>query len=348
MATVAAVVAIAVSVWLVSGSPFGRRGGGVAYAATLEPVANATGGASAVHVVLRMLTRPGEDFAYVNLEGNLQRVEGWVVAPRGPMNHGRSRMEKADRVYYFDGMDSVSYHPERKEAFRNQGGSVDLLWLWPAAWVRQVLDRPAAGVTVLAHEESNGTGRLLLREEGAKLAESERPYFLFDFDRETEVEWDLKTRLLTGLKRWVDDQGARRLFSELVSIEYLPSIDDSVFRFELPSDARWGGVRETPSKPPAVGPRDAAVAFFEAAMRGDRATLETYCPSPATVDLLLGRWRPSEIGYVGQPYRSGSYPGVYVPYKVRFGRGVFSSVREFRLAMRNDNPHRRWVEDGGL
>ncbi len=46
----------------------------------------------------------------------------------------------------------------------------------------------------------------------------------------------------------------------------------------------------------------------------------------------------------GEPFRSGDYPGVYVPYKVRFSAGV----REHNLALRNDNPQNRWVYHGGI
>ncbi len=73
-----------------------------------------------------------------------------------------------------------------------------------------------------------------------------------------------------------------------------------------------------------------------------------FCGSPSTVDWLLAeRNRPTEILYIGEPFRAGPYPGVFVPYKVRFGQG-WRSVRTHNLALRNDNDQRRWAFDGGI
>jgi len=344
-------VVVAVLGWFVLGFILGPGGSGVAFAAMLEPVAQATGKVEGVHVVIRVLTRPGEDFAFANLGGDLQKVEAWIRGPSGPEDPGRSRLEKLDRIYCFDGKELISYHPAKKEAFRAKAsqGAADLLLFWPATWVRQILSTPSKDVEVLSHEEKSGKGRLLLHERAAKLDPRQEPSFWSDFDRETEIEWDLSTLRLTGLEQWVFDRGERRLFSELVSIEYLPAIDESVFHLDLPPDVRWGGERHASSEIAALGPRDLARVFFEAAMEGDRATLEMVCPSPATVDAMLGGdRRPSRIYYIGEPFRSGSYPGVYVPYRVRFGSGPKSVVKEYQMAVRNDNPEHRWVFDGGI
>jgi hypothetical protein len=187
---------------------------------------------------------------------------------------------------------------------------------------------------------------MLLREHAAPGRRLE-PSFLGDFDRETEVVWDLATQRLLELRRWVYDGDQRRLFSELTSVEYLDSIEDDTFRIDLPADVRWGGVTDAPADIAALGPREVTVRLFEAASKGDRPMLEQLCPSPATVDFLLDvTHRPSELLFVGEPFRSGDYPGVYVPYRVRFGPD--GRVKEHNLALRDDNPMQRWVYDGGI
>ena len=166
------------------------------------------------------------------------------------------------------------------------------------------------------------------------------------FERETAVEWDLSTQRLVGIKRWIHRDGEPVLFSETERIEYLPALDPNLFEPELPEDVRWGGVAEGPPMLLDLGPREVAWAIFDAAARGDRETLKLFCGSPATVDSLLEE-RPTKIYFVGDPFRSGRYAGVYVPYKVRFGDGLFA-VKEHNLALRNDNPQNRWIFDGGL
>jgi hypothetical protein len=313
-------------------------------AAVLEPIIVATEKAGAVHLVVRMLGRDGEDFSFVNLRGEMTEVEAWLEWPRVPGGQGRARVEKRDRIRQFDGTETVVYFPERNEAYRFESAGVNLELFWPAAWVRYIQNRPTPGVEIVSHDESAGRGRLLLRERGADTSPL-GPTFLGGFDRETEIEWDLKTNLLLGLKRWVYDDGERRLFSELVSIEYLDTLSAETFKLELPEDVRWGGVKLASIELLDLGPREVADELFDAAGRGDRERVETLCPSPAMVDWLMDKNnQPTEILYIGEPFRAGEYAGVYVPYKIRFGE----EIREHNLALRNDNPENRWVYDGGI
>jgi hypothetical protein len=340
--TATAAVMIAAAVWI----GVGPGGTSVTFAAVLDPVLEATDGVRAVHVVLRMLTREGEDFSYVNLDGEPRTVEAWIEWPQKPGDTGRARVDKTDRIYVYDGTQSVFYHPLRGEAYKGSGPFGHELF-WPAAWVRQIRNQPPADVEVLAHEEIGNRGRLLIREKGADIGPLD-PSFLGDFDRETEVVWDLDSNLLTDLRRWVLIDGERRLFSEVVSIDYLDSVDDDVFSLQLPENVKWGGVREAPVAILELGPREVAQRFFDAALDGDREQLELFCPSPSMVDWLLDeKHRPTEILYIGEPFRAGDYPGVYVPYKVRFGTGWFS-VKEYNLALKNNNDQHRWVYDGGI
>ena len=48
---------------------------------------------------------------------------------------------------------------------------------------------------------------------------------------------------------------------------------------------------------------------------------------------------------IGEPFRSGSYPGWFVPYEIKLWTG---ETRKFNLAVRNDNPARRYIVDGGF
>ncbi|MFQ5720533.1 MAG: hypothetical protein ACE5IK_13400 [Acidobacteriota bacterium] len=341
LATVATMLAAAG--WLLFSLLLGP-GSTPAYAAMLQPVLAATDQVGAVHVVLRMLARPGEDFSYVNLEGDLTDVEAWIEIPRSPGEPGRARIDRPDRIRIFDGVQVTEYHPASREAFRGEGGPIDTSLFWPASWLEQLLNAPAAGVEIVSQEETDGIGRLVLREKGAPTG-PRPPAFLGEYDRETEVKWDLSTRLLSDLRRWVEVNGTRRLFAEVVTIDYRPSIDDAIFELEIPPDVRWGGVADAPMAFLELGPRGVAHALFEAARAGDRKTLEILCPSPATVDFLMEpRHRPDRLLFLGDPFRSGNYPGVYVPYKVSFPGGI----KTHNLAVRNDNPQHRWVFDGGI
>ncbi len=158
----------------------------------------------------------------------------------------------------------------------------------------------------------------------------------------------LTTHRLKGLRRWVEHKGERRLFLELVSIDYRPEFDAATFRLDLPPGVRWGGLSERPLPADQVGmgPAEAARTIFEAAIHRDRVSLELYVPSPALVDWFMTH--SIEVVSLGDPFRAGNYPGFYVPYEVRVKvAGVVQTTKKHNLALRNDNPQRRWRLDGG-
>jgi hypothetical protein len=48
---------------------------------------------------------------------------------------------------------------------------------------------------------------------------------------------------------------------------------------------------------------------------------------------------------LGEPFTKSPYPGVFVPYEIRFKNG---ESKKYNLAVRQDNPERKWYWDGGL
>jgi hypothetical protein len=334
---------VAAMVWAVIALLPGPAGPGVSLAAVLEPVMNATGAVPAVHVVLRVLSREGEDFDFVDLDAPAPLTyEAWIEMP-GDGRPGRARISKGDRVYAFDGTETITWHPPRNEASRTKGCALDLEQFWPAAWVRGIRDSSSA--VVREHREERGSGTLVLREPGVGVR-GRAPAFLQEFDRETEITWALGTNRLTGLRRWVLQDG-RHLVSELVSIDYLPAADPAVFALDLPAGVRWVSLAEAPDELAALGPRDVARRFFQAAIHGDQETMVLLGASPHVAEGIAALGI-TEVLSLGEPFRTGAYPGMYVPYVVRVGSGAAAALRRHNLAVRNDNAQRRWVFDGGI
>ena len=78
-----------------------------------------------------------------------------------------------------------------------------------------------------------------------------------------------------------------------------------------------------------------------------RATLEILGASPHMAGIVLAAG-VTRIGSLGRPFRTGAYPGVYVPYVIEIGHGDRMTERRYNLALRDDNAQRRWVFDGGF
>ena len=175
-----------------------------------------------------------------------------------------------------------------------------------------------------------------------------QPSHFDDFERETELEWDLSSKHLTGLRRFVYAGGARTLVMALATIEYPAHIPETRFHVQLPSDVREGGVLSAPAEIIKLEPREVARRFWQAAIDGDWDAVRLYSPTPSIVDWLKQN-RPTRIVEIGNAFHSGSYPGVFVPYKVEITVGGTATVFDKNLALRNDNnPDLRYVFDGGI
>ena len=62
-------------------------------------------------------------------------------------------------------------------------------------------------------------------------------------------------------------------------------------------------------------------------------------------ELLQSRYSGATAERLSEPVRSGKYPGWFIPCTLRMADG---SREKIRMALRNDNPEKSWVIDGGL
>jgi hypothetical protein len=97
---------------------------------------------------------------------------------------------------------------------------------------------------------------------------------------------------------------------------------------------------------PPTAPAEVARVFFQSAIDRDWARLATVCPDVACVDQMKGE-RIVEILEIGSAYTTDDYAGVYVPYAIVVREGGRLVRREHHLAVRDDNPQRRYLFDGG-
>jgi hypothetical protein len=315
--------------------------GSASVAAVLEPVAAASGRVDAVHVVMQVLSREGEDFEFVDVDAPPMIYDVWIERPAGGAAPARAKLSKGDRIYACDGDGMTVYHPRRGEAMKSPGCSIDLEMFWPQAWVEALRGADEDRVTVVRHEKGNGRGRMLLREPGTG-STGRGPAFLKEFDRETEITWDLASHMLLTLKRWVLQDG-RHLVAEALTVNYFGDPSDDMFRVDVPDTVRWVSLHDAPAELARMGPREVTRQFLQAAARGDRETLEILGASPHQAG-QIAQAGVTDVLSVGQPFESGAYAGVYVPYVIRVG----ADTRKQLLAVRNDNDQKRWVYDGGF
>ncbi len=306
-----------------------------------------------LRIGLLIRTAPHENFAYT--DPSLPPIPCTVTAEYGGTT--RWRIEKAGRIALCDG-ESVrtwlpefgegwrrkaeGYRPEEEfallldlqrlllaeqaQAFRTKGAQYEITE--DAATVRLTVAMPARG-------DFSQSDYLL----NSSIAESNtlREY---RFDKESG-------RLLDLCISAVLPDGGRSVLLESTGIAYDEPIDRAIW--EVPEGIEWIDLAE-----PVSGAQLADMTAEEAAARILRAmgpwdkrlldeALRYY--GTGVREQLEAHYGGLAIISAGKALRSGEYPGVFIPCEILLADG---RTEKLILALRNDNPEKCWLVDGGL
>jgi len=163
-------------------------------------------------------------------------------------------------------------------------------------------------------------------------------------DHTRVYRFDTATSRLTGLQILVHDNEQDVPVFEITSIRYNEPLPPQLFALALPVDVTWMGTAEdlpVSGVIPATA-REAALAFLEGAATGDwKRVAAVY-----QVDEKLRKYLDGiQVLSVGEAFRSGMYPDWFLPYEIRMPGG---ELKAHKQAVRNDNPQKRFIVDGGF
>lgn len=94
----------------------------------------------------------------------------------------------------------------------------------------------------------------------------------------------------------------------------------------------------------SLGPAETARVFWQACADKNWTKAADLAPF-TTTQKIANIYAGILIVNIGKPFRADKYAGWYVPYEIRFPSG---EIKKWNLAVRNDNPARRYVVDGGI
>jgi hypothetical protein len=134
----------------------------------------------------------------------------------------------------------------------------------------------------------------------------------------------------------------------VTEIIYNQIIDDSIFELDLPDDMNW--VREPEILPnnefyENMTPGNVARTFFEACAEKDWDEVSKFWTTSSFPKQMKKYLGGIEIISLGEPFKSGRYPGWFVPYEIKLKNG---HIKKHNLAIRNDNKAKRYMVDGGI
>ena len=334
--------------WLVN---HGRSGSAFTI---LAQAAEASERLATIHIVAHMRTAEHDNFDMIVPEGDLVPVELWKVSGET----AKWRIEKRGRVAVMDGSEIVMLTGTGESnpmAVKFSPGAGIAQWLAPLLDVnslfvheQEVAREQGARVEI----ESKGPTTVLTIQAAAQGDYSESDYrknkSIMESDNVRAYTFDSRTHRLLGLQVYVNTGKDNVLVFETDKVEYDSPLSAGLFQLDVPEGAIWykspDQIRGTADNS-SLTPKQAAEAIFKGMADEDWDSLRgfagTMMDDPKIRDYVGGL----QIISIGEPFKSGAYPGWFVPYEIRFKSG---DVKKMNLAIRNDNEKKQWTLDGGI
>ena len=316
-----------------------------------------------IHIVAKMRIPPGHYFQSIDADGALVPVEVWRQFGDRP----KWRIEKSDMIEVMDDWMTTLLNSERKRGWRDelrrgQPNPRDLLLL-NLADVRGLINHELTAALAnqwglkLAHKTTAAGKKKLVVTVEAKtdfpLNNSCRDTFTDAADMRRVYRFDAHSKRLEGMDAYLHrSSGGDVLILTVESIEYDEPIDPAVFMLKLPKDVTlhdWRIECKEPELLPdnekyeQMTPKEAARAFFEACAKEDWDEVQKFVPHYLD-EGFKEQWGGLRIVSLGEPFHVRTYYGWFIPYEVEFKNG---GGKKMNLAMRKDNPAKRYVIDGG-
>ena len=306
-----------------------------------------------LRIALRIRTAPNDNFSYT--DPALPPIPCTVTVEYGDPQ--RWRIEKRGRIVLCDGETVRMWLPQfgegwcrRAESYRPEGEFGLLLNLRQLLLAEQALASRTAGAQYEIAEEA-GTVRLAVTMP-AQGDFSQSDYSLNSSIAESntlrEYRFDKESGRLLDLRiTAILPDGNRSVLLESTGIAYDEPVDRAAWT--APEGIEWIDLAAPLTGMQLVGisAEDAATRILQAMGLWDETLLDEalHHYGSGVRKQLEARYGGLAIIAAGKAVRSGQYPGFFVPCKVRLANG---ETEKLMLALRNDNPERCWLVDGGL
>ncbi|MCX5634264.1 MAG: hypothetical protein NTW55_00255 [Planctomycetota bacterium] len=308
-----------------------------------------------VYIKLQMRTLPSDNFELIGVNYDLVPIEMWKKFD-GTF-YGKWRAEKPGRVVVMDG-NSTLLLIRPNEAAKGGPNTGFVMWLKDLLDIEKILDRQLelakeqGSDLLLTHEQTqDGHNQLVVTVEAKAMGNFANDYAknssIWESDNQRIYRFDEQTKLLEGLDVYVRTDKGDVLVLQITEIKYNLDLDPALFVLELPADVIWLQEPQQSAgdeKYAQLSPKEVAAAFFDACAKENWNEALKFYPistiSQRTKDYLGGL----EVISIGKPFKSGLYPGWFVPYEIKFKWG---EIKKMNLTVRKDNKAKRYMVDGG-
>lgn len=168
-------------------------------------------------------------------------------------------------------------------------------------------------------------------------------------DNRRVYSFDKESGRLKSLEVYVSENKSEVLVLKINNIVYDETIAAETFSIDLPGNTKWVELKDLQPKEgnSASTAEEAAKMWWNALSESDWAMVYKLNPSferSSNLEAMKLEYGGLQIISIGSSFKSGRYAGVYVPYEVKLKSG---EAQKYNLALRNDNPQKAWIVDGG-
>ena len=356
----AAAAAIIVTIIIFSTTFFHKSTTTASAAQVLQDAIDAVSDVWSVHMKARMRTLPSDNFSNIGLGYDFVDIEMWKRT--NASGREQWRVEKPGRVLLMDGQSTIMLIKPNYGVLNEKVLPLGCYDSWSGRFlnVHDLLDNelqnaknsPHCEVRI-GHQKIEGRDKLVLEVEvTTDVAEDDylRNKFISDSNHVKVYQFDAQTNLLDSLQVFVHTADEDVLIFEVTDIEYNMDIDDDVFALDLPEDMIWHKEPEIlpdNERYEKMTPKEAAEVFFQACADENWEEVLKFRRISRVDDQTKTHLGGLEIVSLGEPFQSAGYDpsGWFVPYEIRLKSG---EVKKYNLAIRKDNPAKRFVVDGGI
>jgi outer membrane lipoprotein-sorting protein len=308
-----------------------------------------------VYMEFTVRTLENENFEYIDMNAGFVGHKLWKVFG----NPSKWRIEKPGRTVVMDGKNQYLYI-SGPMGFALIGdadrGSVD--------WMKILLD-PGKILQTEKDFAARNEAKYQVVEEGNDIILTVKAKAMGDFrntyalnktipesNNRRVYTFDKSTNLLKSLEVYIEANNKEIGILQLTTIKYDETIADSKFVITLPANVKWVPfdrlINDKNAGLAGISSEEATKRFLEAWQKEDWKTVDLLMPgfmNSIDVEQVKHEYGGLKILSIGKFFKSGQYPGEFVPYEVRLKSGT---IKKMNLALRRDNPGKKWWVDGGF
>lgn len=303
-------------------------------------------------IKLKVRTVAHDNFSLVGTEYDMVDHTIWKSFEKPE----RWRIDKGERITMFDGQNQFLWVPEWKYGLKAGANANFAEWFKILLDPETILKKEQSGTKVkgskFTMEEKNGELRMTITSNarGNFINDSQKNKSIDESNNRREYVFDSQTKLIKSLKIYILDGNKETLIVETEKIDYNTPIDESLFTINLPEGAEWKELTNDVAKSETfsnITSKRAGELIFDAMAKNDWNSIKDPFQQYNGVMMLMIKkiFGGLEVIKIGEPFKSGLFPGEFVPYKVKLPDGT---IKDFRLALRNDNKNKVWIINGGL